>query len=288
VRPKSLRVRKAKEAAYLAGFVLAVLAALAVLGVLLWSIVAQAWPQLRWSLLTNYPLTDSTRVSEAGYASAIVGTLWVVGLTLALSLPLGIGAGIYLEEYARQSRISRVLQAGVTNLAGVPSVVFGLLGLALFVRAFGLGKVVLAASLTLTILVFPYVVITTREAIRAVPQSIRDGSLALGATKWQTIRRQVLPAAAPGLLTGSIIAAARAMGETAPLIVLGSIPLMQFLPWGPDSLFVVMPVQIYAYFKTGPAWHGVAAAGMVILLLILFAVNGAAVVLRNRLQRQRW
>lgn len=288
MKPKSVRLRKAKESAFLAAFVFAVLIALGVLAALLGSIVAQAWPQLRWSLVTNFPLTDSTRVSEAGYASAIVGTLWVVGLTLAISLPLGIGAGIYLEEYARPNRISRVLQAGVTNLAGVPSVVFGLLGLALFARALGLGRVVLAASLTLTILVFPYVVITTRETIRAVPQSIRDGALALGATKWQTIRRQVLPAAAPGLLTGSIIAAARAMGETAPLIVLGSIPLMQFLPWGPDSPFVVMPVQIYAYFKTGPAWHGVAAAGMVVLLLILFAVNGAAIVMRNRMQRRRW
>jgi phosphate transport system permease protein len=288
MKERSVAVRRAKEYVYVAAFAAGIVIALAVLAILLWSIVQQALPQLRWSLLTSFPSSNIDQLGTAGYLSAIVGTIWVVGLTLLFSLPLGIGAGIYLEEYAAQNRVARVLQTGVANLAGVPSVVFGLLGLALFVRAFGLGQVVLAASLTLTALVFPYVVITTQEAVRAVPQSIRDASLALGATKWQTIRRQVLPAALPGLLTGGIFAAARAMGETAPLIVLGSVPLLTFLPWGPDSKFVVLPVQIYAYFKTGREWQSVAAAGMVVLLVVLFLINALAIVARNRLQRQRW
>ena len=283
-----MTIRRVKESVYLGAFAASIVLALGVLAVLLWSIVQQALPQLRWSLLTNFPTSQISQIDSAGYISAIFGTVWVVGLTLLLSLPLGIGAGVYLEEYAAHSRVARILQAGVANLAGVPSVVFGLVGLALFVRAFGLGQVILAASLTLTALVFPYVVITTQEAVRAVPQSIRDAALALGATKWQTVRRQVLPAGLPGLLTGAIFAAARAMGETAPLIVLGSIPLMTFLPWGPDSPFVVLPVQIYAYFKTGREWHSVAAAGMVVLLSILFLINAFAIIARNRLQRRRW
>ena len=254
---------------------------------LLASILATALPALRWSLLTNY--SNATDPGTAGYAAAIVGTLWVVGLTLLFSLPLGVAAGVYLEEYAGRGRISRILQAGVTNLAGVPSVVFGLLGLAVFVRVLHLGPVVLAGALTLTMLVFPYVVITTQEAVRAVPNSIRDAALALGSTKWQAVRRQVLPAAAPGLLTGTILAASRAIGETAPLLVIGALFLQTFLPYGPDSPFVALPVQIYAYtILPVDSWGGVAAGGMVILLGMLFAFNGVAIVVRNRLQRQRW
>ncbi|MGQ0798227.1 MAG: phosphate ABC transporter permease PstA [Methanobacteriota archaeon] len=261
--------------------------ALGALAVLIGSIVGAALPALSWSRVFNY--ANSTDPATAGYAAAIVGTLWIVGLTLLFSLPLGIAAGIYLEEYAGRSRITRVLQAGVTNLAGVPSVVFGLLGLALFVRALGLGPIVLAGALTLTILVFPYVVITTQEALRAVPNSIRDASLALGSTKWQSIRRQVLPAATPGLLTASILAAARAMGETAPLLVIGALFLQTFLPYGPESEFVALPVQIWAYASLPVGdWGGVAAAGMLILLVILFSFNLIAIVARNRLQRQRW
>jgi len=248
---------------------------------------------------------------QAGYAAAIVGTLWVVALTLLFSIPLGIAAGVYLEEYAPRNRLTRLFEAGVANLAGVPSVVFGLLGLALFVRVLHLGPTVLAGALTMTILVFPYVVITTQEAVRAVPASLREGALALGATKWQAIRRQVLPAGAPGLLTAVILAASRAMGETAPLIVIGATFFQSFLPYGPDSLFVALPVQIYGYiglprqdFLDLPprngildpgepllpngGWPGVAAAGIVILLVILFAFNVLAIIARNRMQRRRW
>jgi phosphate transport system permease protein len=205
-----------------------------------------------------------------------------------MALPIGIGAAVYLHEYARRTRITRLFEAGVANLAGVPSVVFGLLGLAFFSRTLGLGPSVLTGALTMTILVFPYVVINTQEALRAVPQSLRDASLALGASKWQTIRRQILPAAAPGLLTGGILAASRAMGETAPLIVIGAVVLMTFYPWGLDSPFVALPVQIYAYIGLpGSEWQGVAAAGMVVMLGILFAFNGVAIYFRNKMQKAR-
>jgi len=287
VKPRSLVVRRMKERAYIIGFLAGIGIALFALVALLATIFATAWPRLTPAILFNY--SNATDPATAGYAAAIVGTLWVVGLTLLLSLPLGIAAGVYLELYAGKGRITRILQAAVTNLAGVPSVVFGLLGLAAFVRFLGLGPVVLAGALTLTMLVFPYVVITTQESIRAVPSSIRDAALALGATKWQSIRRQILPAAGPGLLTGAILAAARAMGETAPLLVIGANFLQTFLPYGPESPFLVLPVQIYAYtILPTDQWGGVAAAGMVVLLGLLFSFNAIAILARNRLQRQRW
>ena len=285
--PRSRTVRKVTEWAFIAGFVAAIGIAVGALVVLLGSIVVAALPRLTPAIVFNY--SNSTNPATAGYAAAIVGTLWIVGLTLLFSLPLGIAAGIYLQEYGGRGILSRILQAGVANLAGVPSVVFGLLGLAVFVRALGMGPVVLAGALTMTMLVFPYVVITTQEAVRAVPQSIRDAALALGSTKWQAIRRQVLPAAAPGLLTGAILAAARAIGETAPLLVIGALFLQTFIPYGPDSPFVALPVQIYAYtILPVNQWGGVAAAGMVVLLGVLFSFNAVAVIARNRLQRQRW
>ena len=285
--PRSRTVRRVTEWAFIAGFVAAIGIAVGALVVLLGSIVVAALPRLTPAIVFNY--SNSTNPATAGYAAAIVGTLWIVGLTLLFSLPLGIAAGIYLQEYGGRGILSRILQAGVANLAGVPSVVFGLLGLAVFVRALGMGPVVLAGALTMTMLVFPYVVITTQEAVRAVPQSIRDAALALGSTKWQAIRRQVLPAAAPGLLTGAILAAARAIGETAPLLVIGALFLQTFIPYGPDSPFVALPVQIYAYtILPVNQWGGVAAAGMVVLLGVLFSFNAVAVIARNRLQRQRW
>ncbi len=288
MRARSVAVRKAKEAVYVAAFMASIIVALGTLAVLLVAVAGQAIPYLRPEVALNY--ANFHNPSVAGYSAAIVGTLWIVGLTMLFSLPLGIGAGIYLEEYGGHERIARFLQAAVTNLAGVPSVVFGLLGLSLFVRQpLNLGPSVLAGALTMTMLVFPYVVISTQEAVRAVPTTIRDSALALGATKWQTTRQQVLPAAAPGLLTGAIMTASRAIGETAPLIVIGAVVLQTFLPYGPGSPFVSLPVQIYAYIGLpGSEWQGVAAAGMMILLGILFAFNLTAIIARNRLQRQRW
>ena len=284
--PRSLRRRKAKELLFVSAFIASVVVALTTLAILLGTVVAEALPYLRPTVVLNFA---SHRPQSAGYAAAIIGTLWVVGLTLLFSLPLGVAAGVYLEEYAPRNRLTRLFEAGVSNLAGVPSVVFGLLGLALFSRLLGLGFTILAASLTLSVLVFPYVVITAQEAIRAVPLSVREGAMALGATKWQTIRRQVLPAASPGLLTASILAASRAMGETAPLIVLSSVVFMTFLPTGPASPFVVLPVQIFGYIGLPQKeFQGVAAAGIVILLAMLLSVNSVAILARNRMQRRRW
>ncbi|HLB67284.1 MAG TPA: phosphate ABC transporter permease PstA [Thermoplasmata archaeon] len=309
MRLKSLRLREAKEYTFVAVFLVSIVAALGTLAILLGSVVSTALPYLRPEVVLNY--ASAINPLEAGYAAAIVGTVWLVALTLLLSIPLGIAAGVYLEEYAPRNRLTRLFEAGVANLAGVPSVVFGLLGLALFVRLLRLGPSVLAGALTLTILVFPYVVITTQEAVRAVPQSLREGALALGATKWQAIRRQVLPAGAPGLLTAVILAASRAMGETAPLIVIGATFFQTFLPGDVLDPFAPLPVQIYGYiglprqdFLDLPprngildpgevllpngGWPGVAAAGIVILLVILFAFNLVAIIARNRLQRRRW
>jgi len=286
MRLKSLRLREAKEYTFVAVFLVSIVAALGTLAILLGSVVSTALPYLRPEVVLNY--ASAINPLEAGYAAAIVGTVWLVALTLLFSIPLGIAAGVYLEEYAPRNRLTRLFEAGVANLAGVPSVVFGLLGLALFVRLLRLGPSVLAGALTLTILVFPYVVITTQEAVRAVPQSLREGALALGATKWQAIRRQVLPAGTPGLLTASILAASRTMGEAAPLIVISSFSLLRFLPDGPKSPFSVLPVQIFAYISQPPAFHGVAAAGVLILLFLLITFNSVAIVVRNRLQRRRW
>jgi len=286
VIPRSRRQRRATELIFVGLFLVSIAVALATVIILLGSVVATALPSLRPSVLLNF--ASFSNPDQAGYAAAIVGTLWIVGLTLLFSLPLGIAAGVYLEEYAPRNRLTRLLEASVSNLAGVPSVVFGLIGLAVFVRVFGLGFTVIAASLTLTILVFPYVVITAQEAVRAVPQSIRDGAVALGSTKWQAIRRQVLPAGTPGLLTASILAASRAMGEAAPLIVISSFSQLLFLPDGPTSPFSVLPVQIFAYISQPPAFQGVAAAGVLILLLLLITFNSVAIVVRNRLQRRRW
>ncbi|HLB67911.1 MAG TPA: phosphate ABC transporter permease PstA [Thermoplasmata archaeon] len=307
---RSLRLRKAIEVTFVAVFLISIVVALGTLAMLLGSVVSTALPYLRTEVVVNY--ASAVNPLQAGYAAAIVGTLWVVGLTLLFSIPLGVAAGVYLEEYAPRSRLTRFLEAGVANLAGVPSVVFGLLGLALFVRILrditG-GPTVLAGALTMTILVFPYVVITTQEAVRAVPASLREGALALGATKWQAIRGQVLPAGAPGLLTAVILAASRAMGETAPLIVIGATFFQSYLPSDPRSFFVALPVQIYGYvglprqdfldlnrngildpgepLLASGGWPGVAAAGIVILLVILFAFNIVAMVARNRMQRRR-
>lgn len=284
--PKSRRRRKLKELLFVGLFLLSVVVSLGALVVLLGGIAIEALPALRPSILFNF--TSFADPERAGYAAAIVGTLWVVGLTMLFSLPMGIAAGVYLEEYAPRNRISRFLQASVSNLAGVPSVVFGIIGLAVFVRAFDLKFTTIAAALTLTILVFPYTVITVQEAIRAVPQSIREGAIALGSTKWQAIRGQVLPAGMPGILTASILAASRAMGESAPLLVISSVVLMTFLP-GPTTPFSVLPVQIFAYVTRPQAeFQQIAAAGILILLIMLLTFNSIAIVMRNRMQRLRW
>jgi phosphate transport system permease protein len=258
------------------------------LAVLLIQVVVEGWPRLNLELLTNFP---SRRPARSGAQSAILGTIWLMGIVMATAVPLGFGAAIYLEEYADPKRwYNRLIELNIQNLAAVPSIVYGILGLAFLARGpFGLGRVLLAGGLTLTLLVLPIVIISGREAIRAVPNSIRQASLALGATKWQTVRRQVLPAAIPGMATGTILGLSRAIGETAPLILLGALTFVTFNPDGLTSQFTALPVQIFNWIsRPQEEFKVLAAAAIVILLVVLLAMNSVAIWLRNRYYQRRW
>jgi phosphate transport system permease protein len=253
--------------------------------VLIVFLLLEGWPRLNATLWQNMP---SIRFpAKAGAQSAIMGSIWVVGTTALFALPVGIMAAIYLEEYGNpNSRFYRLVEINIQNLAAVPSIVYGILGLGVLARAFALGQTVLTAGLTLALLVLPIIIISTREALRAVPQSIRAGSLALGATKWQTISRQVLPAAIPGTATGAILALSRAIGEAAPLLLLGAVTFITFNPSGWNSAFTVMPIQIYNWTsQSREEFQILAAALCVLLLVILLIMNGIAIFLRNKFQR---
>ena len=255
------------------------------LGVLLVDVFRDGLGVLSWSLFTDPP---SSQPEFAGARPAIIATFYLMGLLILMAIPLGIGTAIYLEEYANKERwYNRLLEINIQNLAAVPSIVYGILGLAFLVRGLGLGRVVLAGAMILTLLVLPTVIIAAREAIRAVPSSIREGGLALGATKWQVIWRQVLPAAAPGMATGSILALSRAIGETAPLILIGAVTFISFDPTilGP---FTALPIQIYQWVRLPqPEFKLLAAAAIIVLLAMLLTMNAFAIWLRNRYQK-RW
>jgi phosphate transport system permease protein len=259
--------------------------AFASLATLLYDVVADGWQRLDWAFLTSYP---SRRASQAGIYPALIGSLYVISLTTLLALPIGIGAAVYLEEYGGGGWLSRVIEINIANLAGVPSIIYGLLGLGLFVRTFGFGRSVLAGAATLALLVLPIVILSTREALRTVPKSIREASYALGATKWQTIQHQVLPGALPGILTGLILALSRAIGETAPLITIGA---LTYVPFAPDSIwsaFTVLPIQIFNWVSRPQAdFAANASAGIIVLLVLLVVMNAIAIVLRDRFQRIR-
>ncbi len=250
-------------------------------------VFVEGWPRLDARLWENMPSVRDPEI--AGAQSAITGTLWVISLTAVLTLPTGIAAAIYLEEYADKTRWwNRVIELNIQNLAAIPSIVYGILGLGIIARTFGLGFSVITASMTLGLLVLPIVIIASREAIRAVPPSIREGSLALGATQWQTISRQVLPASIPGIATGSILALSRAIGEAAPLLMLGAVSFIRFNPDGVFASYTVLPIQIFNWIsQSREGFHILAAAAIVILLLILLLMNSVAIWLRNRYQK-RW
>lgn len=261
--------------------------ALGALATLLLNIIVQGHSRFNMDLINNMP---SARPLRAGIQSAIFGSLWVVGITALVSLPLGVAAAVYLEEFARKERwYNRLIELNVQNLAAVPSVVFGILGLAFIKRgALSFGSTVLTASLVLAMLVLPTVVIVSREAIRAVPDSLRQGSLALGATQWQTVSKQVLPNAFPGILTGSILSVSRALGESAPLLMLGALTFITFNPDGLDSQYTVLPIQIFSYISNAKSdFEPLAAASIMVLLIMLLILNSAAILLRNKFQK-RW
>ena len=265
--------------------ILMLLLALAALGALLFDVFRDGWPRLSWAFVRGFP---SRAAASAGIWHALVGSVYVIGLTALITVPVGIGAAIYLEEYSRGGRLSRLIEINISNLAGVPSIIYGLLGLGLFVRWMGLGSSVLAGAMTLALLVLPVVILSTREALRAVPKSLREGSYALGATQWQTILHQVLPSAVPGILTGLILALSRAIGETAPLITLGALTYVAFTPESIWSPFTVLPIQIFNWVsRPQAAFAENAAAGIVVLLVLLLTMNAVAIVVRDRFQRNR-
>jgi len=263
----------------------AALVPLVVLALLVGKLLVDGLGRLDWAFLTSFP---SRKADEAGILPAVVGSLWLVGLSALFALPLGLGAAIYLEEYGRRGRLADLIEVNIANLAGVPSIIYGLLGLGLFVRALGLGRSLLAGALTMALLVLPVVVLSAREALRTVPATLREGAYALGSTRWQAIYRVVLPQALPGVLTGAILAISRAMGETAPLIVVGALTYVSFLPDGPGSAFTVLPIQIFNWVsRPQPEFLVNAAAGIVVLLVTLLALNGVAIALRNRMEKRR-
>jgi phosphate transport system permease protein len=259
--------------------------ALASLAALLIDVFLDGIGRLNWQFVTSIP---SRRPADAGIYAALIGSIYVIGLTTLLALPLGIGAAVYLEEYGSTAWFNRLIEINIANLAGVPSIIYGLLGLGLFVRTLGFGRSVLAGAATLALLVLPIVILATREALRTVPSSIREGSYALGATKWQTIQYQVLPNALPGILTGLILALSRAIGETAPLITIGA---LTYVPFAPDSIwsaFTVLPIQIFDWLsRPQVAFAQNASAGIVVLLALLLVMNAVAIVVRDRFQRIR-
>ena len=258
-----------------------VLALLVLLGQVLHDGIGQIDRRFLTSFASRFP-------EKAGIKAAFAGSLWMLVLTAVIAFPLSVGAAIYLEEYAPKNWITKTIQTNIANLAGVPSIVYGILGLALFVRAFSLGRSLLSGALTLSLLILPVIILASQEAIRAVPDSIRQAAYGLGATRWQAVRLQVLPMALPGILTGTILALSRAVGETAPLIMIGALSFVAFTPKGPLDQFTVLPLQIFNWVSRPQAeFRQLAAGAIIILLAMLLLMNGVAIIFRNRYQRRR-
>ena len=265
-------------------FLIATSFALLSLVVLLFRIFSQGLGYLNLDFLTNF----ASRIPEnAGIKAALVGSLWLMAVVAPVSIILGVSTAIYLEEYAKKNKLNDFIRMNISNLAGVPSIVFGLLGLTIFVRLMDLGKSILAAGFTMSLLILPIIIVAAQEAIRAVPNEQREASYGMGATKWQTIVRVVLPAAIPGILTGSILALSRAIGETAPLVVIGIPVILQFLPTGILDSFTALPMQIFDWAKRPQEeFQFVAAAGIIVLMTVLVCMNSIAVFIRNKFQKR--
>jgi len=265
-------------------FFLSTMFGLFILAVLLYRIGSQGFSFITPDFFTNF----ASRIPErAGIKAALYGTMWLMAVVIPVSLVLGVGTAIYLEEYAKKNFLTRFIQLNISNLAGVPSIVFGLLGLTVFVRLFGFERSILAGGLTMSLVILPVIVVSSQEAIRSVPNQLREASFALGSTKWKTIYRIVFPTALPGILTGSILAFSRAIGETAPLLVIGALSYVAFVPTDIFSGFTVMPIQIYNWTsRPQEAFQFVAAAGIIVLLVMLIVMNGVAVWIRNKFQNR--
>lgn len=276
--------RKVKEKLFAALCFAAAMIGVFLLMILLVGIFRDGIGRLNLSFLNSFPSRDADR---AGLRAALVGSLWVISLTAVIAVPVGIAAAVYLEEFAKKSRLGAFIEVNIANLAGVPSIIYGLLGLAVFVRYADLGRSVIAGSLTLSLLVLPMVIITTQEALRAVPNSLRYASLAMGTTPWQTTLFQTVPAALPGIMTGIILAVSRAMGETAPLITIGAMTYIAYVPKGINDSFTALPIQIYNWANRPQSeFHEIAAAAIIVLLAVLLSLNFTAIVLRNKFQKK--
>lgn len=275
---------KFMEFLFVVGVVISLVVGLGTLLALLIDVFIDGLPRLNWQFLTNFP---SRKPAEAGILAALGGSIGLILITIVTSVPIGVGAAIYLEEYSRENKLTNIIEINIANLAGTPSIIYGLLGLGLFVRFFRLERSLLAGALTLSLLILPIIIIAARESIRRVPQTIREASLALGATKWQTIRDHVLPMAFPGTLTGIILAVSRAIGETAPLITMGALTYVAFLPDSLLSPFTALPIQIFNWIsRPQKGFHDNAAAGIVVLLVVTFLLNAFALYMRDHLQKK--
>ena len=280
----NIRKNKIKDQAFKALGMLFTLFGISILVVLIYNILSIGFTRISWDFITSLP---SRKPEEAGIYTAIIGTLDLMLLTVIFAIPIGVGAGIYLEEYSKKSKLSSLLEINISNLAGVPSIIYGLLGLGIFVRYFNFGGSILAGSLTLSLLILPIIIVATREAIKAVPPSLKEASFALGASKWQTISNVVLPSSFGGIITGIILSLSRAIGETAPLIVVGAMAYVPFVPHSLFDAFSVLPMQIFNWTTRPQQGFAVAAsAAILILLLITFIMNGIAVYFRNRWQKK--
>jgi phosphate transport system permease protein len=279
-----LKRRKAVSSIFAALCLGITMLALALLAWLLYGIFKEGWSGLSKEFINAFP---SRFAKQAGIKAALFGSMWVLGITMAVAVPIGVGAAIFLQEYSERNAFARFAQVNIANLAGVPSIVYGILGLALFVRFFKFERSVLSGGLTLALLVLPIVIIAAQEALRSVPSSLRDGSLALGATRWQTIQRQVLPVALPGILTGVILALSRAIGETAPLIMMGALTYVAFVPQKLTDGFTTLPIQIFNWTsRPQPEFQQIAASGIIVLLGVLLFMNATAVFLRYKFTRK--
>jgi phosphate transport system permease protein len=266
---------------------IAAIIGLVVLAILLVDIARDGIPRLSWDFVTSF---SSVIPENSGIYPALLGSLWLLALTAIVSVPLGIGAAVYLEEYAHDTWLTRLIEVNIANLAGVPSIIYGLLGLGIFVNLLGPitgGQTIVSGALTLSLLILPVIIIATRESLRTIPGAVREGGYALGATRWEVIQSHLLPMALPGALTGTILALSRAIGETAPLIVVGAATFITFAPEGPLSGYSALPIQIFYWVsQPQPGFQAAAAAGIVVLMLVLLLTNAVAIWLRNKYQRR--
>ena len=274
--------RKRFGTAVYALLVLSVLVGIVGLVTLIAQVLVQGAGWLSLDFITNFP---SRFPARAGVWAALWGTVWIMGITFLFAVPVGVGAAVYLEEYAPKNRLTRLIELNIANLAGVPSIVYGLLGLAVFISLLSLGRTVLTGGLTMGLLVMPIVIISSREAIRAVPSTYREAAYGLGATRFQVVASVVLPQAVPGIMTGTILAMSRAIGEAAPMIAIAALTFVTFAPRGPLDRFTVLPIQIYNWVQDPrEGFSGLAAAGIIVLLVVLLTMNAVAILIRNKTQ----